>query len=167
MSFQDTIAAIATPAGMGGIGIIRLSGSKALDIAQNLNLPVIIHSRKSLDLVLREIRLRPGLTGVVHSFSGSLQQAQQLYDLGFKLGVGATITFDRAKKLRRIVSHIPLDGLVVESDAPDQSGSMHREERNEPAFLRSQLQVIAQIKRKTEASIICKTTQNSQILFNL
>ena len=84
-----------------------------LDIAQNHRLPVIIHARKSLDLILREIRLRTKLRGVIHSFSGSLQQAQQLYDLGFRLGIAATISYERANKLRQIVRDIDIEALVI------------------------------------------------------
>ena len=75
-----------------------------LDLAKQFSLPVIIHSRKSLDLVLKELRLRPGLKGVVHSFSGSFQQAKQLIELGFYLGFGGPITYPRARRLRSLVA---------------------------------------------------------------
>lgn len=117
-----------------------------LQVALNHRLPVIIHARKALDLVIREIRRSGIQSGVIHSFSGSLQQAQQLVDLGFKLGIAAIVSYDRAKKLRQVVREIELDALMIETDAPDQPGPEHRGKRNEPAFLVDHLHTIASLR---------------------
>lgn len=138
-----------------------------LDIAQNHQLPVIIHARKSLDLVLREIRRHTSLRGVIHSFSGSMQQAQQLFDLGIKLGIAATISYERANKLRQIVRDIDIEALVIESDAPDQPGQQHRGERNEPAYIRQHLSVIAELKNTEEDILASKLLENSRKLFEM
>jgi len=117
-----------------------------LDLAIQFELPVIIHSRKSLDLVLKELRLRPSLTGVIHSFSGSIQQAKQLIDLGFFLGFGGPITYSRARKLRGLVAKLPLESLLLETDAPDQPDASHYKERNEPSWLPQIASCVAELK---------------------
>jgi TatD DNase family protein len=136
-----------------------------LDLAQQYKLPVIIHSRKSLDLVLKEIRLRPDLRGVVHSFSGSLQQAHQLIDQGFYLGFGGSITYTRAKKHRYLVNSLPLDALLLETDAPDQPDAAHYGRRNEPAFLINIAQTIAELREISLQEVARATTKNAHNLF--
>lgn len=141
--------------------------SAQLDLAQQYKLPVIIHSRKSLDLVLKEIRLRPHLHGVVHSFSGSLQQAHQLIDQGFYLGFGGPITYTRAKKRRHLVRSLPLDALLLETDAPDQPDAVHYGLRNEPAFLIDIARTVANLRDTSLQDIASATTKNAQTLFNI
>ncbi len=136
-----------------------------LDLAQHYQLPVIIHSRKSLDLVLKEIRLRPDLHGVIHSFSGSLQQAHQLIDQGFYLGFGGPITYIRAKKLRYLVSSLPLDALLLETDAPDQPDTTQYGQRNEPAFLITIAQTMAELRGISPQEVARATTKNAHNLF--
>ncbi|MCK5918000.1 MAG: TatD family hydrolase [Cocleimonas sp.] len=138
-----------------------------LDLAQQYKLPVIIHSRKSLDLVLKEIRPRPDLHGVIHSFSGSLQQAHQLIDQGFYLGFGGPITYTRAKKLRHLISSLPLDALLLETDAPDQPDAAHYGRRNEPAFLINIAQTMAELRKISLQKVASATTKNAHNLFNL
>lgn len=89
-----------------------------LQLAQEFNLPVILHARRSLDLVLRGLRRYPVRSGIAHAFNGSLQQAQQLIDLEIKLGFGGALTYERATKLRQLAQKLPLDSLVLETDAP-------------------------------------------------
>lgn len=138
-----------------------------LDIAVNHRLPVIIHARKALDLVLHELRLSAVERGVIHSFSGSLQQAQQLVDLGFKLGIAATISFDRAKKLRQVVHDIDINALLIETDAPDQPGAGHRGQRNEPVFMVDHLQVMAELRNMPVTELSQRLTQNCHTLFRI
>lgn len=138
-----------------------------LDLAVQFQLPVIIHSRKSLDIVLKELRLRPGLKGVVHSFSGSFQQAKQLIELGFYLGFGGPITYPRAKKLRRLVSELPLQSLVLETDAPDQPDVEHRGHRNVPARLPQIAECVAQLRGVDINDVASTTTENCRQLFSL
>jgi TatD DNase family protein len=139
--------------------------SAQLALGQQYKLPVIIHSRKSLDLVLKEIRQTPDLRGVVHSFSGSLQQAHQLIDLGFYLGFGGAITYTRAKKLRYLVSSLPLDALLLETDAPDQADAAHYGLRNEPAFLINIAQTVAKLRGISIQEVAQMTTNNAHQLF--
>ncbi|MFT7674016.1 MAG: TatD DNase family protein, partial [Gammaproteobacteria bacterium] len=117
-----------------------------LQLAVNHQLPVIIHVRKGLDVLISKLRKTPTVGGVIHSFSGSLQQAGQLLDLGYKLGIAATIGFERAQKLQKVVKSIDITGLLIESDAPDQPGPDHRGALNEPAFIVEQLNTIAELR---------------------
>ncbi len=138
-----------------------------LSVALNHRLPVIIHARKALDLVLREVRKSGIESGVVHSFSGSLQQAEQLVDLGFKLGISATVSFERAKKLREIISKIDADALLIESDSPDQPGVLHRGLRNEPAYIVDHLKIMAQLRQMPKDELSSQLSQNCRDLFSL
>ena len=138
-----------------------------LDLAVQFKLPLIIHSRKSLDLVLKELRLRPGLSGVIHSYSGSLQQAKQLIDLGFYLGFGGPITYTRATKLRRLIGELPLESLLLETDAPDQPDASHQRKRNEPGWLPQIASCVAELRNSPVELIAEATTQNCQRLFAL
>lgn len=138
-----------------------------LDLAKNHQLPVIVHVRKALDQVISLLRKKPGLRGVIHSFSGSLQQAQQLEQLGFKLGIAATVSFERAKKLRGVVAQISEQMLLIESDAPDQPGQSHTGDRNEPAFIIDHLQTMCELRNVSREHLSQVTQQNCQQLFNL
>lgn len=138
-----------------------------LGVALNHNLPVIIHARKALDLILREIRRSGVESGVIHSFSGSLQQAQQLADLGFKLGIAAIVGYERANKLRQVVTQIDMQALLIETDAPDQSGPQHRGQRNEPAFITDHLKIIAELREMDVHDCAAQLSRNCQQLFNL
>jgi TatD DNase family protein len=138
-----------------------------MDLAVQFQLPMIIHSRKSLDLVLKEIRLRPGLRGVIHSFSGSYQQAKQLIDLGFYLGFGGPITYARAKKLRKLVMELPLESLLLETDAPDQPDVSHHGLRNQPAWLMDIAKVIAELRCVALEQVAEITTKNCCELFGI
>jgi TatD DNase family protein len=136
-------------------------------VALNHRLPVIIHARKSLDIILHEIR-RSGLRcGVIHSFSGSLQQAQQLLELGFKISLAATVGYQRARKLQQVTRQIDISGLLIESDAPDQAGELHRGQRNEPAFIIDHLKVMAQLREMSIDALATQLTHNCRELFAL
>ncbi len=137
-----------------------------LELADEFDLPVIIHARKSLDIVLKQLRLFPKIIGSIHSFSGSEQQALQLIDLGFFLGFGGSITYTRATKLRKLVATLPLEFLLLETDSPDQPDSSHYNERNEPAYLISVAQVIAELRNISVEEVVHATTENAETLFN-
>ncbi|KRA35203.1 DNAase [Rhodanobacter sp. Root627] len=141
--------------------------ARQLDIARARGLPVIVHARGALEEVILTLRRVGGLRGVVHSFSGSEQQAQHLWDIGFCLGIGGPVTYERAQRLRRIVSHMPLEFLLLESDAPDQPDAAHRGQRNEPARVADVLRCIAALRDESEAEIAAATTANAHRLFGL
>lgn len=141
--------------------------TRQLEIAREMDLPVIIHARRAEEEVIHTIRRVKPPRGVVHSFAGSREQARQLADLGFMIGIGGPVTHDRAKRLRRTVAAIPLDTLLLETDAPDQPGASHRGQRNEPAWMTEVLDVIASLREEDAASIAAATAANAHRLFHL
>lgn len=138
-----------------------------LDAAKQLGRPLVIHARRSVEEVIQRLRAKGGLTGVVHSYSGSLEQARQLFDLGFMIGLGGPVTYDRAHKLRRIVKEIPLEFLLLETDAPDQPDASHRSQRNEPSYLPHVAQVIAELRDISVETLAERTWENATRLFGL
>jgi TatD DNase family protein len=90
-----------------------------LRLAQQHDLPVILHVRRSADLLLQGLRQTPVKAGIAHAFNGSLQQAQMFVELGFKLGFGGALSYERALQLRRLAVELPLSALVLETDSPD------------------------------------------------
>lgn len=138
-----------------------------LELARQFDLPVIIHARRSVDEVTKQIRRVPGSRGVVHSFSGSEQQARILIDLGFYLSFGGPITFERANRLRDLVRRLPLESILIETDSPDQPDSSHRGERNEPSYLPIVLYELARLRGEDPAAVAAATTANARRLFGL
>jgi len=138
-----------------------------LDIADELNLPVVIHSRKANQDVLSALKKHANLNGMIHSFSGSIEVAQQFISRGFYISLGAVVTFEKATKIRKLAQQLPLDALLVESDAPDQPGLKHLKQRNEPAYIVETLDIIASLKNKTLAEVAIATHENTVRLFNL
>ncbi|MCA1791397.1 MAG: TatD family hydrolase [Thioalkalivibrio sp.] len=132
-----------------------------LDVALNHSLPVIIHARRALDHVLKALRQRPGSTGIIHSFSGSRQQADQALEQGFCLGFGGPVTYPRAKRLRGLVAVLPDEALVLETDAPDQPSVHHRGERNEPSFLPEIAACVAELRGVSVEELVRQTTANA------
>jgi TatD DNase family protein len=138
-----------------------------LQIATDFDLPVIIHARKSLDIVLKYLRKFPDLRGSIHSFSGSEQQAKQLIDLGFYLGFGGPVTYNRATRLRKIIVKLPLDALLLETDSPDQPDALHHAQRNEPAYLVNIATEIAHLRGIELSELASVTSENAKKLFNI
>jgi TatD DNase family protein len=90
-----------------------------LQLAREFDLPVLLHVRRAIDSVLKQLRTRPVQGGIAHAFNGSEQQADALVELGFKLGCGGALSFDRALRIRRVAGALPLEAIVMETDAPD------------------------------------------------
>lgn len=138
-----------------------------LALAAEFDLPVIVHARRAVDAVIAAIRSFPGVRGVVHSFSGSAEQAAQLHKLGFLLGIGGPVTYERANRLRGLAAAMPLEQLLLETDSPDQPGAAHRGERNEPAHLVEVLDVVAELRGMTSRALAKASAANASGLFNL
>lgn len=143
----------------------RLYFVRQLDIARAFGLPVVLHARRAVDEVIATIRRIGGLRGVVHSWSGSEEQAAQLYRLGFSLGIGGPVTFERAQRLRRTVASMPIAHLLIETDSPDQPDAARRGQRNEPAFLVDVLREVARLRGQDEALVAEATRLNAEALF--
>jgi TatD DNase family protein len=140
---------------------------RQLHIAREHDLPVIVHARRAFEETIHTMRRIGGLRGVVHSFSGSEEQARQLFDLGIHIGIGGPVTYESANRIRRVVTGMPVEWLLLETDAPDQPCSHHRGERNEPAYMLDVLHTIAELRGTSAADIAAATTANAERLFRL
>lgn len=138
-----------------------------LVLARDFDLPVIVHARRAVDAVIASFKRVGKLRGVVHSFSGSPEQARQLWQLGFLIGIGGPATYARANRLRGLVARMPLEYLLLETDAPDQPDAEIRGQRNEPARLAYVCETIAELRGVDAEAIAEATTNNAQRLFNL
>lgn len=141
--------------------------TRQLALARELALPVIVHARQALEEVILTLRRHSGVRGVVHSFSGSEEQARRLWQLGFLIGIGGPVTYARAQRLRRIVAGMPIEYLLLESDAPDQPDANHRGQRNEPAYVAEVLRCVAALRDEAEHDVADATTANARRLFRL
>jgi TatD DNase family protein len=148
-------------------GSQRTYFTRQLEIARDFDLPVVLHARRAVEDVIACVRAVGGLRGVVHSYSGSDEQARQLWKLGFLLGFGGPLTYARATRLRAIVAAIPLAQLLLETDSPDQPLDGHRGERNEPARLPDVLAAVATARGCDEATIADATSRNARQLFGI
>lgn len=136
-----------------------------LSIAHQHQLPVIVHARKAVEDAIEQIRHYPGLRGVFHSYSGSYQQAKKLVDLGFMFGIGGPYTWENARKLHALLPMLPLDCLLLETDAPDQPDAGHRGQRNEPAFIVDIATAIAARLKIDIDTLAEQTNRNAASLF--
>jgi len=138
-----------------------------LALAREYDLPVIVHARRAVDAVIAAIRRTGRLRGVVHSFAGSPQQAEQLHKLGFLIGLGGPVTHARAQRLQRLVRSMPLEQLLLETDAPDQPDAGIPGQRNEPARLADIAGHIAALRGMPVEALAAATTDNALRLFGL
>jgi len=136
-----------------------------LELAKTFDLPLVLHARRAVDEVIATLRRIGGLRGVVHSFSGSEEQARQLFKLGFAIGIGGPVTYERAQRLRRIVATMPIEHLLLETDAPDQPDAAIRGQRNEPARLRQVLDCVAALRQLPADELAALTAANARRLF--
>ena len=149
-----------------------------LKLAQQHGLPVILHVRRSADLLLKGLRQTPVKGGIAHAFNGSLQQAQQFIEMGFKLGFGGALTFERANQLRLLATQLPLSALVLETDAPDipphwlyvtaeDRAQGVPQGRNTPSEIPRIAQVLADLRGISMEEVQQATTENVRHVFSL
>ncbi|WP_147652464.1 TatD family hydrolase [Vulcaniibacterium gelatinicum] len=144
-----------------------------LALARDHDLPVIVHARRAVDAVIATVRRIAGtaadgvVRGVVHSFGGSAEQARQLWRLGILVGLGGPVTYPRANRLRALAATMPLEFLLLETDAPDQPDAGIRGQRNEPARLPQVLTAIAELRGMPADELAAVTTRNAERLFRL
>lgn len=156
------------------IGEIGLDGAIATDmaiqqaafelqlrIALELDIPIIMHHRKSQHLLLQSIK-RVGfhLGGVLHAFTGSVEMAQRFIDAGFLLGVGGGITYPRAQKTRATIKKIDLNHMVLETDSPDMPLNGFQGQRNEPSYLSSICEALSLLKQLPAEQVADVTSHN-------
>jgi TatD DNase family protein len=140
-----------------------------LKIANEFNLPVILHVRRAIDEILKHLRRHKVTGGIAHAFNGSRQQADEFIKLGFKLGFGGAMTYPRALKIRELAKTLPLESIVLETDAPDIPPQwIGTKARNSPAELMKIAEILADLRGIHIAQIIENTSKNAkQILPNL
>ena len=140
--------------------------TEQLKIAKEFNLPVILHVRRAVDDVLKNLRKYKITGGIAHAFNGSPQQADEFIKLGFKLGFGGAMTYPRALKIRELAKNLPLESIVLETDAPDIPPEwLGTKGRNSPQELLKIAQTLADLRRMSVSQIIEITGKNSiQIL---
>lgn len=131
-----------------------------LKIARDFGLPVILHVRRSQDVLLKYLRRIRVSGGLAHAFNGSEQQAEAFIQLGFALGFGGAMTFTRALQIRRLAVQLPATALALETDAPDISPAWLHPGINAPEQLPRIAAVLAELRGQTEADIAQQTSQN-------
>ncbi len=139
-----------------------------LTIAKQAKLPILLHVRKAHDQVqatLRRLQFHNG--GIVHAFSGSLQQAEHYLKLGFKISVCGTITYDRASKIRTVARSLPLSALVIETDSPDIPPANHYGEINYPEYLPDILSALVHLREESHTQIAEQLEVNSRDCLSL
>ena len=134
--------------------------AEQLKIARDFDLPVILHVRRSQDILLKYLRRIHVSGGIAHAFNGSEQQADAFIDLGFVLGFGGAMTFTRALQIRRLASQLPPEAIVLETDAPDISPAWLHPARNSPVQLPQIAAVLAELRGQSVATIARQTSDN-------
>lgn len=137
-----------------------------LKLAKRHDLPVILHSRRTHDTLAMHLK-RHNLprTGVIHGFAGSLQQAQRFIQLGYKIGVGGTITYPRASKTRAVMARLPLSALLLETDAPDMPLNGFQGQPNRPEQARRVFECLCELRSESPAEIAETLANNTEKLF--
>ena len=132
-----------------------------LKMARDFDLPVLLHVRRSQDMVLKYLRRISVRGGIAHAFNGSFQQAETFIDLGFKLGLGGAMTFTRALQIRRLATTLPLGALVLETDAPDIAPTWLHPGRNSPEQIPAIGAVLAALRGMPPADVAQATSDNA------
>ncbi|KAB0607142.1 TatD family hydrolase [Castellaniella defragrans] len=144
--------------------------TRQLDLARRHGLPVLLHVRRSQDVLLKHLRRRPPIGGIAHAFNGSFQQAGQFIAQGFALGLGGAMTFERARQIRRLAAQLPAETLVLETDAPDippawlgrGADGRPRPARNEPAQTAGIARVLAGLRGLDAEALIAQCAVNAR-----
>lgn len=132
-----------------------------LDIARGAGLPVLLHVRKAHDQVLGTLKRIRVKGGIAHAFNGSMVQAARYIELGFKLGFGGMVTYERSRRIRGLARELPAEAIVLETDAPDLTPAAHHGERNSPAYLPECLRALAEVRGESIEQLARQTTHNA------
>jgi TatD DNase family protein len=146
----------------------QLLFEQQLNIADTAHLPILLHVRKAHDQVLATLRRKHfAHGGIVHAFNGSFQQACHYIKLGFGIGICGTITYDRARRIRKVASELPRESLVLETDAPDIPPASHWGESNHPAYLPEILDALAILRGEPGEVTANYTSTNAKRILGL
>ncbi|MDR2112730.1 MAG: TatD family hydrolase [Candidatus Accumulibacter sp.] len=135
--------------------------AEQLKIARDFDLPLLLHARRAVDAVLKQLRRIGARGGIAHAFNGSRRQADEFLRLGFRLGFGGAMTFPRAARIRRLASSLPSDAIVLETDAPDIPPAWLAGGRNTPAELARIAAVLAELRGTGRAAVERSTSGNA------
>ena len=138
-----------------------------LELASELNLPVVIHDREAHEQTLEIVKSSGVRRGVFHCFSGDYEMAKQCIDLGFYISIPGVVTFDKAKTIQDVVQRVPLSSLLLETDAPYLAPVPHRGKRNEPSFIVHTAKKVAEIKNIPWEEVAQATACNAMNLFGI
>ena len=138
-----------------------------LALAQRLDMPVIVHDREAHGDSLAIVKEFPGVRGVFHCYSGSVEDAKTLIKLGWHLSFTGTITFKNARKATEVIAAVPLDRIMVETDAPYMAPTPYRGKRCDSRYVYRMAETIAQIKGLTTQEVEEATTENGKRLFRI
>ena len=140
---------------------------KQMALAEKLNIPVIIHDRDAHGDCMEMIKKFPSVKGVFHSFSGSAEMALELVKMGWYISFSGTVTFKNAKKPKEAAAVVPLDRILIETDAPYLAPTPHRGELNRSSYVELTAQEIASIRGISPEEVERATTENAKILFRI
>lgn len=141
---------------------------RQLELARELDLPVIVHSRDAAEDTLKIMKEKAqGLRGVIHCFSYSKELAREYVKMGFHIGVGGVVTFKNGKKLKEIVEEIPLERILLETDCPYLAPVPFRGKRNSSLYIPYIAEEIANIKGVTYEEVVAQTEENGKMLFGI
>ena len=133
-----------------------------LRLARDFDLPVLLHVRRAVDVVLKQLRRFKVRSGIAHAFNGSRQQADEFIKLGFALGFGGAMTYDGSTRIRELARHLPLEAIVLETDAPDIPPAWLNGSRNTPAELPRIAAVLAELRELPVAELAQRTAANAR-----
>lgn len=138
-----------------------------MELAKELNMPVVIHDRDAHKDTLDIMKEYPEVKGVVHCFSGSVEFAKECLKLGYYIGVTGVVTFKNAKVVKEVVKNVPIDRLLVETDCPYMAPTPHRGERNQSNFIEFMIKQIMELKNLSQEEVENNTIKNTKTLFNI
>lgn len=143
--------------------------AKQLELAQELEMPIIIHSRDAAEdtYEILKVYAEHGLKGVMHCYSYSVEMAKKYVDMGLYIGIGGVLTFKNAKKLKEVAAEIPLEKIVLETDCPYMAPEPHRGKRNDSTYIKYVVKVLAEIKGVSEEEVERVTFENACKLYGI
>lgn len=139
---------------------------RQMEIAKDLNLPVVIHSRDAMEDTLEILKEYPEVGGIVHCYPGSIESAKEIMDR-YYFGIGGTLTFKNAKKMVKVVEELPLEKIVIETDSPYLTPEPFRGKRNEPVYVEYVAKKIAEIKNVDFEKVVEITTNNAKKIYRI
>ena len=148
--------------------IQRVVFERQLEIAKEMDMPIVVHMRDSVDDVYRMLKEKgQGLSGVIHCYSGDVKMMQKFLDLGFYIGLDGPVTFKNAHDVHEVAKAVPINRLVIETDAPYLTPAPYRGKRNEPAYVSYVAERIAELKGMSYEDICRITTENGLAMYRI